>query len=988
MLSVSNTSSIMASYSSKLSHSSSSLSSSSVQSPPANLVFINFRGDVRKGIVSHIRKALERNKINAYIDEEEMKGKHLDILFSRIEESRIALAIFSTHYAESKWCLDELVKINECVHSRKLVVIPIFYNVKTGDVKKQEGVFGEMFNRLKAGTSDVDKHFKWKKALEDVTQRIGITFSQKSEAELVEEIVQAVIAQLSMVVDKEIHVAGDEETPEAPTAGDEETPEAPLFDMPKRLEQLEEMLNFKCESTLMIGVVGMPGIGKTTLASKLFEKSQGYFISHVFLPDVRGMWKRSTIDHRKFLMHELLENDDEVANLSPEEVKSRLLSTKSLVVLDNVSDKKQIEVLLGERDWLKRGSRIIITTSDLSVIEGIVDDTYEVLRLSGIDSFQYFKHFAFGNQDHTPEGNFMKLSKLFVDYAQGNPFALKILGGELTGKDETRWKETLRKLENSPTKAIREVLQISYDGLGKLQKDVFLDIACFFRSGDEYYVRCLVEESCDIAGVSGIKDLAGKFFINISGGRVEMHDLLHTFAKELGSQGSRSLWNYKGVVDALKKEAGADSVRGVFVDMDELTQERPLKPYTFSRMRNLRYLKFYNSHCHRECKAGCKLNCPDGLELPLEEIRYFYWLKFPLKKLPEDFNPKNLSDLNLPYSEIEELWEGLKDTPKLRWVDLSHSSNLCNLTGLLNAESLQRLNLEGCTSLEELPREMNRMKRLAFLNMRGCTSLRVLPPHMNLISMKTLILTNCSSLKEFQVISDNLETLNLDGTAITQLPESMVKLQRLTVLNLKDCEELVAVPECLGKLKALQELVLSGCSELKTFPIRIETMKCLQILLVDGTSIKDMSKILLFNRSKVEDLPELRRGTNGLSSLQRLCLSRNDKITNLEIDMSLLCHLKLLDLKDCKKLTSILLLPPNLEILDAYGCVKLKTVTASPMGRIKLMEKVHSKFIFINCNSLEQAAKNSITSYAQSKSQLDALRSYKEVFLFLTFFFD
>jgi len=230
------------------------------------------------------------------------------------------------------------------------------------------------------------------------------------------------------------------------------------------------------------------------------------------------------------------------------------------------------------------------------------------------------------------------------------------------------------------------------------------------------------------------------------------------------------------------------------------------------------------------------------------------------------------------------------------------------------------------------------------------------------------------------VISDNLETLHLDGTAIGKLPTDMVKLQKLIVLNLKDCKMLGAVPEFLGKLKALQELVLSGCSKLKTFSVPIETMKCLQILLLDGTALKEMPKLLRFNSSRVEDLPELRRGINGLSSLRRLCLSRNNMISNLQIDINQLYHLKWLDLKYCKNLTSIPLLPPNLEILDAHGCEKLKTV-ASPMALLKLMEQVQSKFIFTNCNNLEQVAKNSITSYAQRKSQLDARRCYKEVCL-------
>ncbi|CAF2247710.1 unnamed protein product [Brassica napus] len=954
----------MASYSSDPSFSS----SNSVQSlPPKHQVFINFRGkELRLTFVSHLEKALRRDGINVFVDKNETKGKDLSSLFSRIEESRIALAIFSSMYTESKWCLNELVKINECVHSGKLVVIPIFYKVDTDDVKNRNGTFGAKLWEL--AKTKPEMLVKWVKALEDVTEKIGYTLGEMSdESESIEKIVKGVTEVLW-----KIPAAGEDKmTPEAPIAGDEDTP-APLCGIEQRLEQLRTVFDLKWESTRTIGVVGMPGIGKTTLAYKLYEEWQGYFDHHVFLHDVRGIWKGGSMDHRNIFMNELLQSYDpnqEVPDLLPEAVKTLLLSKKSLVVLDNVSDKIQIELLLGDYDWISAGSRIIITTSDLSVIEGIVDDTYEVVRLSGIDSFQYFNYFAFGSKDHTPDDNFMKLSRLFVDYAQGNPFALNRLGVDLYGKNEAHWKDTLRKLEESPTKAIQDFLQISYDGLEQLQKDVFLDIACFFRSADESHVRCLVE-SCDtesIAGVNEINDLAGKYFINISGGRVEMHDLMYTFGKELGSKGSRSLWNYKGVVDALKKGAVADSVRGVFLDMSELTDKHHLKPYTLSGMRNLRYLKFYNSHCHRECKADGNLNCPGGLELPLEEIRYFYWLKFPLKKLPEDFNPKNLTDLNLPYSEIEELWEALKDTPKLRWVDLSHSSKLCKLSGLQNAQRLKKLNLEGCTSLQELPQEMKRMKRLIFLNMRGCTSLRVLPP-MNLISLETLILTNCSSLEEFRVISENLETLYLDGTDISQLPEDMVKLERLIVLNLKKCKKLVAVPECLGKLKALEELVLSGCSKLKSFPVPIENMKSLQILLLDGT---------VFSTLKVEDVPELRRGMNGLSSLQRLYLSGNDVISNLHTGISQLNHLKLLDLKGCKNLTSIPLLPPNLEILDAYGCEKLKTV-ASPMAQIKRVEKVHSKFIFINCNNLEQAAKNSITSYAQKKSQLDELRSYKE----------
>lgn len=80
----------------------------------------------------------------------------------------------------------------------------------------------------------------------------------------------------------------------------------------------------------------------------------------------------------------------------------------------------------------------------------------------------------------------------------------------------------------------------------------------------------------------------------------------------------------------------------------------------FKKMRDLRYLKLYSSHCPQECKPNHKIRIPEGLDFPLEEVRCLHWLKYPLKELPPNFNPKNLIDLKLPYSEIEQIWKDKK----------------------------------------------------------------------------------------------------------------------------------------------------------------------------------------------------------------------------------------------------------------------------------------------------------------------------------------
>ncbi|KFK31589.1 hypothetical protein AALP_AA6G132000, partial [Arabis alpina] len=143
--------------------SSSSSSSTVVELPPQHQVFINFRGeDLRLGFVSHLVTALEDHNINVFIDNYNDKGEHLDSLLKRIEESRIALAIFSGKYTESTWCLRELTKIKDCVEQGKLVAIPIFYRLEPSTVKGVRGQFGDAFRDVAKGD---ERKKEWKEAL-------------------------------------------------------------------------------------------------------------------------------------------------------------------------------------------------------------------------------------------------------------------------------------------------------------------------------------------------------------------------------------------------------------------------------------------------------------------------------------------------------------------------------------------------------------------------------------------------------------------------------------------------------------------------------------------------------------------------------------------------------------------------------------------------------------------------------------------------------
>ncbi|CAH8278240.1 unnamed protein product [Arabidopsis lyrata] len=948
-------------------------------------VFINFRGEeLRRPFVSHLHEALRNVGINAFIDSDEDPGEDLENLFKRIEESEIALAILSSKYTESQWCLDELVKIMECSSKgegcKKLWVIPIFYKLDTSIVKGLDGDFGVNLWKLwtKPGGVRDDRIVKWNAALQDARNKTALILKESSEE-------MAFLAKIVITVQNALtrnspQSQEDTRSP-PPSQGGGRGEEIPKFHSralsrtesgEQRLKQLEEKLDVDCNDneTRIVAVVGMPGIGKTYLAKKLLAKLETKIVRHVFIQFDSERSKYQGLEWvQKTIVEDLLKKDyptsgSEGGNVL-ENWKEQLREKKIVVVFDNVTDQKQIEPLKN-CDWIKKGSRIVITTRDKSLTETLPCDLYEVPGLNDKDSLEFFRSQICSNL----EGNFMELSRKIVDFAGGNPLALEAFGKELKKKSEDCWEKRLGTLTRVSSEEMREVLRNIFEkDLDEKQREAFLDIVCFFRSHDESYVTSLldsVDPKSAEAGREEVRDLVDKFLIHISNGRVEIHDILFTMGKEL-VETTNKYWmlssNSAVSADALRKKRGRDQVRGIVIDMSKM-EEMPLDNQTFVGMSSLRYLKVYNSLCPRHCEARCKLNLPDELEFPKNNIiRYLDWMNFPGKELPSEFEPKDLIDLRLPYSKIISLWNRVKDTPKLKWVDLSHSSKLSSLSELSEAPNLLRLNLEGCTSLKELPEAMQKMKNLVFLNLRGCTSLLSLPK-ITMDSLKTLILSDCSQFQTFEVISEHLETLYLNGTAINGLPSAIGNLDRLILLNLIDCKNLVTLPDCLGKLKSLQELKLSRCSKLKIFPDVTAKMESLRVLLLDGTSIAEMP-------GSIYDL----------SLLRRLCLSRNDDIHTLRFDMGQMFHLKWLELKYCKNLISLPILPPNLQCLNAHGCTSLRTV-ASPQTLPTPTEQIHSTFIFTNCYELEQVSKNAIISYVQKKSKLMSADRYNQDFVF------
>jgi hypothetical protein len=63
-------------------------------------------------------------------------GDHISpSLLNAIEASRLSIIVLSDNYANSLWCLDELVKIMECMKLKNQLVWPIFYKVEPSNIR-------------------------------------------------------------------------------------------------------------------------------------------------------------------------------------------------------------------------------------------------------------------------------------------------------------------------------------------------------------------------------------------------------------------------------------------------------------------------------------------------------------------------------------------------------------------------------------------------------------------------------------------------------------------------------------------------------------------------------------------------------------------------------------------------------------------------------------------------------------------------------------
>ncbi|GLT38436.1 hypothetical protein SLA2020_126870 [Shorea laevis] len=544
------------------------------------------------------------------------------------------------------------------------------------------------------------------------------------------------------------------------------------------------------EQDFVIPIVGMGGLGKTTLARLIYndEKLKGKFDLKAWVC-VSDEFDVARIT-RTIFQYVTGKSCDSDFGLLKERLKGELSGHKFLLVLDDVWNKEY-----GQWDVLKRpfmsgapGSKIIVTTrnKDVGTMMRGDDGVYNLELLQDDACLPLFTRHALGKENFDVHPDLQHVGEKLVNRCKRLPLALKTLGGVLRGKlchDE--WENILNSEIWSPSEdrsGILPALRLSYNHLPSCLKRCFAYCALFPKDY-EFDKKELV-----------LLWMAEGLLQQQSHGKKQMEeDIGHQYFQELLS---RSLFQQSSGVES--RFVMHDLINDLVVDVSGEIYCNLECSMGDEKLKKARHLSF-TPHLYEISNRFVVLD-------KLKHLRTF----FPLVKLScnrmsylsnrvlHDFWPilNRLRVLSLYSYQISKLPDSFENLKHIRYIDLSHTEIKCLPESVDSLLFLQTLLLSGCLELTKLPTMIGNLIDIHHLDISNTSSLKEMPSEIgnlkNLVTLSKLIVGKASGLLR---LSDLKNLAQLRGRL------SILNLQN--VLNVQDARDVN-----LDRIDGLKELIL------------------------------------------------------------------------------------------------------------------------------------------------------------------------------------
>ncbi|XP_027172517.1 probable disease resistance protein At4g27220 [Coffea eugenioides] len=499
------------------------------------------------------------------------------------------------------------------------------------------------------------------------------------------------------------------------------------------------------DSISNIGIYGMGGVGKTTLAKHIHNHLLNRTQFKVYWITVSQEFsiKKLQDNIAKRLRLDLSYEDDEDSRAA---ILSRALVKQSVLILDDVWQEfsfEKIGIPLGANKC-----RVILTTRSLVLCNRIsCQRVFEAKTLATNEAWDLFKHTL--DPKTVLHEEVEEIAKSVAKRCSGLPLGIVTVAGSMRGVNEMcDWRNALKQLKacsvghDEMERDVFPILEWSFNRLNECQRNCFLYCSLYpedykikreelidlfiwaelmskrgsrskaFDEGQTILNKlirlCLLEETKDFKGDDCVK----------------MHDLVRDMALRITHGNSKPESSRDDVPRFLVKSLGQEDSQATALEQEEWTQD-------------LRAVSFYAQCVFRiiEIPPAWSPNCPKLSTLLLSDVF--------IKEIPDSF-----------------------------------FQHMCGL---------KVLNLSRCGGITELPNSVSNLVDLTALILGSCGGVRSMPPLGKLKQMRDL---------------------DLSSTQIRNLPQDLESLVNLERLNLKDCIHLRSVPP-LGKLKQLRDLDLS-----------------------------------------------------------------------------------------------------------------------------------------------------------------------------------